>query len=100
MISINNSKQFDSEIEGAGGKLVVIDFGANWCGPCKAVAPQFEQLAETYGINGNALFLKVNVDDCTDLAMKLNISALPTFMFFKNKVEPTFILKHLFFSLH
>lgn len=83
MIEINDSNQFDTELQGAGEKLVVVDFGATWCGPCKAVAPRFKQLAKTYS---EALFIKVDVDDCMDLAMKLEISALPTFVFYKNQV--------------
>lgn len=87
MIEINDSNHFDSQIKSAGEKLVVVDFGATWCGPCRAVAPRFRHLAETYGTKGEALFMKVDVDDCMDLAMTLGITALPTFVFYKNQVS-------------
>lgn len=83
LIEINNIDHFDSEIKKAGEKLVVIDFSAAWCGPCRSVAPQFKHLAETYD---DALFMKVDIDDCMDLAVKMGISALPTFVFYKNQV--------------
>ena len=64
------------------GKLVVIDFTATWCGPCKMVAPIYEQLSEQFGgDNGNVVFLKVDVDDNSETAMKYSVSAMPTFLF-------------------
>lgn len=62
---------------------VIVDFGANWCGPCTMIAPHFERLAKEY--SESALFLKVDVDDCEDIALTQGVSALPTFIFFKNK---------------
>ena len=60
---------------------VVIDFFAEWCGPCKRIAPFFEQLADEYvGVT----FVKVNVDDSEDLVSQYAISAMPTFVFLKN----------------
>jgi thioredoxin 1 len=60
---------------------VVIDFFATWCGPCKRIAPFFEQLADEYvGVT----FLKVDVDESGELVNLFDISAMPTFVFLKN----------------
>jgi thioredoxin 1 len=59
---------------------VLVDLWAPWCGPCKTIAPHLEQLAtEMPGVN----FVKVNVDDCQDIATALSIRSIPTLMIFK-----------------
>ncbi|KAL3937514.1 MAG: hypothetical protein SGARI_002096 [Bacillariaceae sp.] len=61
-------------------QLVVIDFTASWCGPCKAIAPLYQELSEEFGSDG-VVFLKVDVDENPDTAAKYSVSAMPTFVF-------------------
>jgi thioredoxin 1 len=59
-------------------KKVVLDFFADWCGPCKKIAPLFSQLSEE---NPDIVFLKIDVDGIDDLASEFDVKALPTFIF-------------------
>tara|TARA_B110000305_G_C19430305_1_gene635919 strand:- start:1922 stop:2239 length:318 start_codon:yes stop_codon:yes gene_type:complete len=61
---------------------VVVDFWATWCGPCKAIAPILEEIAEELG--DKVTICKVNVDEESDIAGKYNIRAIPTLLIFKN----------------
>merc|ERR1711970_1230989 len=73
---------FTAKLAEAGDKLVVVDFFAVWCGPCKRIAPELE--AHEKELGGAVLFLKVDVDECEDVAAENEISCMPTFIFFKN----------------
>jgi len=64
-----------------GGKSMIVDFTASWCGPCKMIAPVFEQLCGEYA---DVLFLKVDVDECEETAAACGISAMPTFKVYKD----------------
>lgn len=67
------------------GNLVMVDFWAAWCGPCKMLAPTIEKLAGEY--EGKAVVGKVNTDEETDLAQKYGIMSIPTVIFFKDGKE-------------
>ncbi|KAK9416769.1 putative Thioredoxin-like protein [Seiridium unicorne] len=65
---------------------VVVDFYADWCPPCRAIAPVFSQLADQHSLKGQLAFAKVNVDHVNNVAGRYNVSAMPTFLFFQNGV--------------
>jgi len=62
--------------------LVLVDFWAVWCGPCKMIAPTIEELSKEY--EGNLKVVKLNTDENPDIASKYKIMGIPTLMFFKN----------------
>lgn len=70
----------ESEIPATGA--VVIDFYATWCGPCKRIAPVFEELADKF--YPHVQFFKVDVDESPELVDRFEVHAMPTFVFLKN----------------
>lgn len=79
---IQDKEDFEQQLSNAGDKLIVIDFCANWCGPCKIIAPKLEELAAQY--TERAVVLKVNVDENEEITLEYNITSMPTFVFIKN----------------
>lgn len=69
-------------------KHVVVDFYADWCPPCRAIAPVFSQLADAHTSKGQLAFAKINVDHVNAVAGRYGVSAMPTFVFFQG-AEPT-----------
>ena len=72
---------FQAEVLGA-DKLTVVDFWAEWCGPCRAIGPVIESLAKEYG--GKINVGKVNVDVNPTVSMNYGITSIPAILFFKN----------------
>ena len=67
------------------GKLMMVDFWASWCGPCRMIAPVVEDIAKQY--EGKALIAKVNVDEEQELAIRNGVMSIPTVIFFKDGKE-------------
>lgn len=72
---------FDAEVLKS-DKTVLVDFYADWCGPCKMMAPTVEQIANE--LDGEAVVGKLNVDDNEEIAMKYSVMSIPTLIVFKN----------------
>ena len=81
MAKIINSNEFNNTVESG---VVVVDFFATWCGPCKMLAPVFEELSEELT---DVIFVKVVIDQSMDLAQKFRIVSVPTMKIFKNGEE-------------
>ncbi|KAG9241196.1 PITH domain-containing protein [Calycina marina] len=64
-------------------KIVVTNFHADWCGPCKAIAPLYEQFSDKLSRPKQITFVKVNIDLQQEIAQKYNVTSVPTFMIFK-----------------
>ena len=62
-------------------KLLLVDFWAEWCGPCKSMHPIFSRMAKKYD---HVRFARVNVDNSQDVAREFNVQSIPTFIMFKN----------------
>ena len=67
----------------ASEKPVLVDFYADWCGPCRMMSPIVEEIAKELG--DNAVVGKVNVDENQELAIKYNVMTIPTLIIFKNE---------------
>ena len=81
MIKETTDSKFDEEVIKA-DQLVVVDFWASWCGPCKMLSPVMEELSKE--LLGKADFAKVNVDENPVLSQKYKIASIPTVLLFKN----------------
>ena len=78
-----NLNNFNEEITNT-DKLVLVDFYANWCGPCTMLSPIISEIANEY--SNSVKVCKVNVDESQELALKYNIMSIPTLIFLKNGV--------------
>ncbi len=75
------TQEWDKEVLGSKG-LMMVDFWAPWCGPCRSVAPIVEELSAEYA--GKVQFVKLNTDDNQEIAVRYQVMGIPTLMFFKD----------------
>lgn len=74
---LENSNDFEKEVQ---GEAVIVDFFADWCGPCQMLAPVLEELNKEGGVK----IVKINVDEVPELARQFRVMSIPTVMLFKN----------------
>jgi thioredoxin 1 len=82
-----NETNFQSDVKS--GTLVVADFWAPWCGPCRALAPVIDRVADQFA--GKVKVGKVNVDENMELATKYDVATIPRIMLFKGGDQPIFL---------
>jgi len=80
MKTVESEAEFDKALQDAADQLVVVDFFATWCPPCKMLSPLLEEMAARHP---GCVFIKVDVDQCQELGQKYEISAMPTIKFIK-----------------
>ena len=77
ILHLNNSNDFEKEVQ---GELVLVDFFAEWCGPCQMLAPVLEQFSQEF----SGKIVKIDVDEIPELARQFRVMSIPTLMVFKN----------------
>eukprot|EP00898_Chlorokybus_atmophyticus_P006900 jgi/Chlat1/7210/Chrsp57S06759 len=82
--AIHSKAEWDEALKEAktANKLVIVDFTAAWCGPCRVIAPKYSQLSEREEYK-ETMFLKVDVDEVKEVAQQCGVSCMPTFQFFR-----------------
>ena len=88
-MSIKNLNNMNFANELRNSDTVLVDFYAEWCGPCKMMAPIMEEIAEEHE---DIVVGKINVDESAEIAMRYGVSSIPTIIFFKNGVETSRII--------
>lgn len=80
---VTSKEDWDQKVAEANkdGKIVVANFSASWCGPCRVIAPVYAEMSQTYP---QLMFLTIDVDDLMDFSSSWDIRATPTFFFLKN----------------
>ena len=81
-ISTLTDSTFDEEIAGSTADVVIVDFWAEWCGPCKMIAPILEEIATEQA--GKVKVAKLNVDDNPDAARRYEVMSIPTLIVFRD----------------
>ena len=88
-----NEKVYDinaDKLKYKGDKPAIVDFYADWCGPCRAIAPTLQELADKYG--DEIVIYKVNIDNSPELAQAFGIRSIPAVMYIPLKGEPAMTL--------
>ena len=80
-ITTLSEQSFDEEVKSS-EQPVLVDFWAEWCGPCKMIAPTLEDISQDYA--GRLKVAKLNVDDAPGVAMRFNVQSIPTLILFKD----------------
>ena len=80
--TLKSTEDLENKIANAGDKLVVLDFYATWCGPCKDMDPYVRKLTNAY--KGRVMVIKINVDKFDVYCEKYKVRSMPTFVFIKN----------------
>jgi thioredoxin 1 len=80
-VNVLSNATFDEEV-GSADEPILVDFWAEWCGPCKMVAPILDEIAEEQA--GKLRIAKLNVDDHPDIAMRFGVQSIPTMIVFKD----------------
>ena len=83
MVVIVNENNFENEVLKS-DKKVLVDFNAEWCGPCKMLAPVLDEMSES---NNSVKFVSINVDENQDLASKYNVMSIPCLVLIENGEE-------------
>ncbi|HJG95939.1 MAG TPA: thioredoxin [Romboutsia timonensis] len=81
MAQVINSEEFNNLVENTEG-IAVVDFFATWCGPCKMLAPVFQEVGNEF--EEKADFYKVDIDESLDIARQFSVSTVPTVIIFRN----------------
>ncbi|KAK6188684.1 hypothetical protein SNE40_004815 [Patella caerulea] len=82
MKELTLESEYKDICKSAGNRLLVLQFGASWCGPCRMMAPYLNKLEAEY--EGTVVFAKVDVDELSDLAEEEGIECMPTFILYKD----------------
>ncbi|RNA22861.1 thioredoxin [Brachionus plicatilis] len=89
-VEVKTEDEFNRLISAGNYATTIVDFTASWCPPCRAIKPYFEDLAKIYT---DVQFLKVDVDNLSDVAGKAGVRSMPTFVVYKNGAKSEDILE-------
>ena len=86
VVNIESVDHFNQVVNDYQDSLIIVDFCAEWCGPCKSFGPHFEALQkENFAAGSNIIFSKLNVDHHQSIAQQFQVSGIPTTLFIKGK---------------
>ncbi|XP_062905065.1 uncharacterized protein LOC134347015 [Mobula hypostoma] len=80
VLELKSQGDFTTKLQEGGDKLVVVDFFATWCQPCKMIKPKFAEFSEKYT---DMIFCSIDVDEVEEAAQSKDVTSLPTFIIFK-----------------